>query len=207
MRASAVLVLGATALWLPACGGDGGGGIDRSGAQKPTSASAKQRFIERGDAICKGANEKIDALNEGLNAAAGDSPKKQLAAAEPALRSAIDVYDNATQDFKALKPPPDGRRVADTFVSIAEDQRALLGQLAAAAKDRDVAGYGSGARKLEQLAQRRTGLAQGYGFRGAREEVRVVSRRRTFAPRPRRSRPAGRPAGAARCSSGGRTGR
>lgn len=165
MRCLTALILVLLSFSIAACGDDddddGGGSAATTGQ---SSGVSKEDFIEQGDEICGEGNEEFAEINERLDAISVGSASEQLAEAGPILREGAELVDQRLAEFRALTPPPADEDTIDEYLDLVEDQRRYLEQMADAAAAGDVQEFQQTTERLQQAAEERQGIAQGYGF-------------------------------------------
>ena len=84
----------------------------------PTGPLTKAQFIERGDAICTTAADKIDADGAKLQTAVGKGRKLNQAQLVSFLtRSTVPAYERMVIDLRKLTPPKSDEETIDGFIA------------------------------------------------------------------------------------------
>ena len=106
-----VLVLGALAFAVPACGGDDDEGGSGGGTTTGAATAANTDFVAQADAICEKANN--------AETAAGIPPGGAEIEDPDSLKGAVAAVRRAAADLKALEPPAgDEEKVAEMLAAI-----------------------------------------------------------------------------------------
>ncbi len=119
MRVRAAGAVAALALAGVAAGCGGGGGGDRL---------TKEEYITQADAICKAANEKIDALGE----------PSSLEEVATLAADAIEIQEASLAELRALKPPEADETKLNEAYALVEQQVGLGQEILEAAEAGDL---------------------------------------------------------------------
>jgi len=126
------------------CGGGDGGG-DRL---------TKAEYIAQADAICKAANEKIDALGE-------PASLEEVAAL---ATSAIEIQEGSLAELRALKPPEEDEATLNEAYALVEQQVEVGKKVKAAAEAGDLEAIQTLIAENEPLDDQADKIAADYGL-------------------------------------------
>jgi hypothetical protein len=140
-----VLALAALAVVAALAAGCGGGGGDRL---------TKEDYIAKADAICKSANEKLDALP------APESLEDVASLAD----DAIAIQEDALSQLRDLKPPEADEARLNEAYDLLGQQVEIGRQIAQAAKDGDEAKVQELLGQIDPVNEQADQIAQDYGL-------------------------------------------
>jgi hypothetical protein len=128
------------------CGGGGGQGDDRL---------TKEEFIAQADAICKEANDKLDALGEPAN----------IEEVATFAEDAIAIQEDALARLRALKPPAEDEATLNEAYALLDQQVELGRQIVTAAEAGDVAAIEEIVAQGEPINDQADQIATDYGLK------------------------------------------
>ncbi len=117
-------VAGLVALVVAGCGG--GGSSTSAGASGASGASgsaplSKDEYVSQANAVCKEANDRIEALQAPAS--------NQLSDVAKTVEEELPINQEALEKFTALTPPADLQAKADQIAALGKSQIALAQQL------------------------------------------------------------------------------
>ncbi len=142
-RAAAAVAALALAGVAAGCGGGGGG--DRL---------SKEEYIAQADAICKQANEEIDALGEPAT----------LEEIVTLAASAIEIQEESLAELRALKPPEEDEATLNEAYDLVEQQVEVGKQVKAAAEAGDMETIQTLIAENDPLDEQADQIALDYGL-------------------------------------------
>lgn len=158
------LIAVACAVTATGCGGSG-----TKATSTPSSAASSTRagYIAAGDKVCAEVNSSLKDLQGQANVMVDkvDKGSATLDELEPVLRKAYEVSRDGQTRFAAIAPPAGDREVIDKLNEAYEQQVALLGREADAARRNDIDALTSLKDETQRATDRSHALAQGYGFK------------------------------------------
>jgi len=137
----AKLVMGAVAVLALAAAGCGGGG---------SKTLSKAEYSSRLNKICADYNAKVKQVGQPRSIA-------ELASKGPQL---LDEFDKAVAEAKKLKPPDELKAAANRFLSLADQERALISNLIDAVKKKDTQKITELGAKVEPLDKESNNIAK-----------------------------------------------
>lgn len=146
-RAAAALL---TAAALAGCGPFGGGDADG------TEPLDEQEFVQRGDAICRSAQEQVAELRREPPA----TPQQSARFTE----ELIAVFEQEIGELEALEPPADRAAMLDRYLEAREEAIGFLEEGLAAAQRQDAAAYAEAQADVAAGQVERAELARQVGF-------------------------------------------
>ncbi len=138
------LLLVVAAATAAGCGGGGGGGDERL---------TKEEYIAEADAICKEANDKLDALGE-----------PTLGNFEQYISDAEGIARDQLAKLRALSPPAEDEETLNSAYDLIERQIELALEGSEALKNQDQAAFERVSGEIEQINAEADQIAQDYGL-------------------------------------------
>ena len=134
--------------------------LGRGGSDEPSNTSGeaptKAEFIKQADAICQDAQDELGEFRE--------AEPESLDELADLVAEAARATDPLVDDFRALGAPEGDEEVVNEYLSLVEQNAALLRRLEEAAEAGDTSEVQTYLEDLRDIAERQEGLAQGYGF-------------------------------------------
>jgi hypothetical protein len=146
-RSAAALL---TAAALAGCGPFGGEDADG------TEPLDEQEFIQRGDEICRSAQDQVAELRR-------DPPSTPQQSAR-FTEELIGVFEQEVGELEALEPPPDRAAAFDRYLEAREEAIGFLEEGLAAAEREDAEAYAEAQADVASGQVQRAELAQQVGF-------------------------------------------
>jgi hypothetical protein len=197
-RIAALMVAGAVAVGMSACGGSDGGGGDSAKAPATTEAATpseaappppsagggapspatKRRYIKQADRICRAAKARLVPIRaKVVDASKGSDPTLVYRQYAALTARAAAVYTDVLGQIQALDAPPADQAEIDKL-------EGLLGQIAGIMRQNSQAAAAQDAQRLRELnaqatavAARYSAAAKDYGLRQCGQTAGALQRR------------------------------